>query len=150
MHVRTALAGDQRFRTRVAALGVSIPVLASVAFLLEYDAVLTPSLLYVSLLVALYAGWTRAGLLAGTGAVFLAILWRFVFPPLVGYLRWSWETRYTPPRVLGYKLDPPGELYEGITHGPLYALGGAIVLGGSAYLLGALARRLKTRYAADN
>ncbi|TYL39384.1 hypothetical protein CV102_08945 [Natronococcus pandeyae] len=150
MHVRTALAGDQRFRTHVVALGVSIPVLASVAFLFEYDAVLTPSLLYVSLLVALYAGWTRAGLLAGTGAVFLAILWRFVFPPLVGYLRWSWETRYTPPRALGYKLDPPGELYEGITHGPLYALGGATVLGGSAYLLGALARRLETRYAADN
>ncbi|MFC4438388.1 MULTISPECIES: hypothetical protein [Natrialbaceae] len=147
MRLRNALTGDPRTRTRVAVLGVSVPALASAAFLLEYDAVLTPSLLYVSLVIALYAGWTRAGLFAGAGAVFLTILWRFVFPPLVGYLRWSWETRYTPPRLLGYKRDPPGELLEGITLGPVYALAGAVVLGGAAYFVGHLLRRLEGRYA---
>lgn len=147
MRLRNALVGDQCARTRVVVFGVSLPVLATVAFLLEYDAVLTPSVLYVSLIIALYAGWTRAGLLAGTGAVFLTVLWRFVFPPFVGYLRWSRETRYTPPRLLGYKRDPPGELLEGLTLGPVYALGGAIVLGGAAYLGGVLLRRLEERYA---
>ena len=149
MNIREGLMGAARARTRVLILGVALPVLASVAFLLEYDVVLTVFVLYAALAVALYAGWTRAGLVAGVGAVFLTIRWRFVFPPLIGYLRWSWDTRYTPPRLLAYKLDPPGELREGLIHGPVFALTGAVVLGGTAYLLGALGRRLRTRYATD-
>ncbi|WP_254762049.1 hypothetical protein [Natrinema marinum] len=92
--------------------------------------------------IAFYAGWTRAGALAGLGAVFLTVLWRFVVPPFVGYLRWSADTRYTPPRILGYKRSPGGELLEGITHGPVYALLIAVVLGGLAYLGGATIRRV--------
>lgn len=133
---------------RVPTLGLSVPLLASAAFLLEYDA-FSVFLLYLSLVIALYAGWTRAGLLAGTGAVFLAICWRFVVPPLIGYLRWSWDTRYTPPRLLLYKRDPRGELVEGLTRGPVYALAGAVVLGGAAYLVGALCRRPRGRDPVD-
>ncbi|MDS0476530.1 hypothetical protein [Natrinema sp. 1APR25-10V2] len=51
-------------------------------------------------------------------------------------------TRYTPPRLLGYKRSPRGELLEGLTHGPVYALAGAVVAGGFAYLGGATIRRL--------
>lgn len=147
MDVRTALLGDRPHRVRVLALAVGLPVLASVAFLLEYDAVLGFGLLYVALAIALYGGWTRAGVLAGIGTVFLVILWRFVVPPAIGYLRWSMATRYTPPRTLGYKLSPRGELLEGLARGPVYAFVGAVVLGGIAYSGGVVLRRLWRRYA---
>lgn len=144
MTVRNVLYGDRRAGVRVAVTAASIPALASAAFLLEFDAVLTVALLYVSAAIALYAGWTRAGILAGCGAVFVTILWRFLFPPLVGYVRWSWDTRYTPPRLLAYKLDPRGELVEGLTYSPVYACLGALVFGGAAYLVGTALRRLDT------
>lgn len=147
---RDVLLGRRRRRSRTLVLAVALPILASVAFLLDYDVVLGFVLLYVSLMIAFYAGWQRAGILAGIGAVFLTILWRFVFPPVVGYLRWSMDTRYTPPRMLGYKLSPRGELLEGITRGPLYAVIGAIVLGSVAYAGGVLVRRLQHRYATAN
>ncbi|MCU4740653.1 hypothetical protein [Natronoglomus mannanivorans] len=101
-------------------------------------------------MIALYAGWARAGVLAGLGVVFATVLWRFVVPPLVGYYRWSMETRYTPPRTLGYKLDPRGELVEGLTHGPVYALAGALLFGGLAYLGGAVVRRIHHRRTTDS
>lgn len=141
MEFRTALLGARTPRHRVLVVAVTIPLVASVAFLLGSDRVLGIPIVYPALALALFAGWSRAGALAGTAAVFFTVLWRFVVPPLVGYLRGSWDTRYTPPRVLGYKLDPRGELLEGITHGPVYALVLAVVLGGSAYLVGALLRR---------
>lgn len=142
MTVRDVLLGDRRPRVRVAGLAIAIPIVASLLFLLGYDAVLGFSLLYLALAIALYAGWARAGALAGLGVVFCSVLWRFVVPPLVGYLRRSMETRYTPPRMLGYKLDPYGELVEGLTHGPVYALVGAVLFGGIAYLAGAIVRRV--------
>lgn len=145
MHVRDALFGDRRPRTHLLLLAVTLPLLASLAFLLEVDAVLGFTVFSVPIVLAFYAGWTRAGLVAGVGVVFMAILWRFVFPPFIGYLRWSMETRYTPPRTLGYKLDPRGELVEGLTRGPMYAFIGAIVFGGGAYLVGILLRRLTQR-----
>ena len=141
MDTNGVLFGEPGPRTRVAILAIAIPALASVAFSLGVDVVLGFSLLALSVGVALYAGATRAGVLAGLGAVFLAVLWRFVFPPLVGYVRSSMDTRYTPPRALGYKLHPRGELIEGLTHGPVYALGVAVVFGGGAYFAGALIRR---------
>ena len=142
MNLRETLLGESRPRTRVVILALLLPLSASMAFLLGYDVVLGFVILYLAMGIAILAGWTRAGVLAGTASVFLAVLWRFVFPPFVGYLRWSMDTRYTPPRVLGYKLDPPGELIEGLTYGPLYALIAAGVLGGSAYLVGVAGRRL--------
>ncbi|WP_459888566.1 hypothetical protein [Halostagnicola bangensis] len=145
MNARDALLGDRSPRIRAGVLALALPILASVAFLLEYDLVLGFWPLSLALGIALYAGLARAGILAGLGAVFLAILWRFVVPPLVGYLRWSMDTRYTPPRLLAYKLDPPGELQEGLTHGPLYALAGALVLGGLAYLIGVGVRKVAER-----
>ncbi|MDJ1432280.1 hypothetical protein [Halostagnicola sp. A-GB9-2] len=145
MNARDALLGDRSPRIRAGVLALTLPILASVAFLLEYDLVLGFWPLYLALGIALYAGLARAGVLAGLGAVFLAILWRFVVPPLVGYLRWSMDTRYTPPRLLAYKLDPSGELQEGLTHGPLYALAGALVLGGLAYLIGVGVRKVTER-----
>ncbi|MCU4926609.1 hypothetical protein OB905_11555 [Halobacteria archaeon AArc-dxtr1] len=142
MTLRSSILGTRPARTRVLALAALIPTLASVAFLLEYDAVLSLTLLVaVAVVVTLYAGWARAGVIAGLSPVFLAILWRFVVPPLIGYIRWSEETRYTPPRLLGYKRDPPGELVEGITNGVPSALIGALVIGGVAYLLGSRVRR---------
>ena len=141
MDTNGVLFGEPGPRTRVAILAIAIPALASVAFSLGADVVLGFSPLALSVGVALYAGAKRAGVLAGLGAVFLAVLWRFVFPPLVGYVRSSMDTRYTPPRALGYKLHPRGELIEGLTHGPLYAFGVAVVFGGGAYLAGTLIRR---------
>lgn len=145
MTVRAALVGDPCWRRRVATVAVAIPLVATLAFLLEFDLVLTVLLLYLSVGVAVFAGWVRGGVLPALGAVFLMILWRFVVPPAVGYLRWSMDTRYTPPRMLGYKLGPAGELMEGLTRGPVYALVGAVVLGGLAYLLGRIARRVADR-----
>ncbi|MFC4986368.1 hypothetical protein [Saliphagus infecundisoli] len=143
MDLRGTLLGDHRPRVRATVLAIALPVVASAAFLLEYDAVLGVSLLYPAVGVALYTGWIRAGALTGAGAVFLVILWRFVVPPLVGYWRWSMDTRYTPPRLLAYKLTPRGELIQGLTHGPIYALAGTIVLGGAGYLVGSVGRRLR-------
>lgn len=140
MNVHDALVGESAPRIRVMAITGAVLFLASVAFLLEFDLVRTVWVLSVPLAIALYAGWGRAGVLMGCGAVFLVILWRFVFPPLIGYLRWSGDVRYTPPRILGYKLDPWGELLQGITYGPVYASIGAIILGGAAYVLGTLLR----------
>ncbi len=142
MNTRDALLGDRSPRIRVGVLALSLPVLATIVFFLEYDVVLGFWPLYLALGIALYAGLIRGGALAGLGTVFIAILWRFVVPPLVGYLRWSMDTRYTPPRLLAYKLDPPGELQEGLVRGPLYALIGAFVLGGLAYLAGVGLRKV--------
>ncbi|WP_331234163.1 hypothetical protein [Natronorarus salvus] len=142
MDTKGVLFGEPEPRRRVAALALTLPALASVAFLLGVDVVLGFTLLTLSLVVALYAGARRAGALVGLGTVYLTVLWRFVFPPLVGYVRSSMDTRYTPPRALGYKLHPRGELIEGLTHGPIYALGIAVVLGGGVYLVGTLIGRL--------
>lgn len=116
---------------------------ATAAFLLELDATLslTSITLSLAILTALYAGWERGGAVPGAGAVALVVYWWFVVPPLIGYWRWSWDTRYTPPRFLGYKLDPRGEVLEGLTHGIPAALVGALVLGGTTFLLGVALRR---------
>lgn len=141
MNVHDALVGETAPRIRVTVITVTVLFLASVAFLLEFDMVLTVWVMSVPLAIALYSGWRRAGVLMGCGAVFLVILWRFVFPPLIGYLRWAENVRYTPPRILAYKLDPWGELLQGFTYGPVYAFFGAIILGGAAYVLGTLLRQ---------
>lgn len=141
MDLRTGLFGDRPARLRVAGLTVLLPVLASIAFLLEFDQVLGGSVIALSVLIALYAGWDRAGLFAGLGAVFVAILWRFVFPPLVGYLRWSTDARYAPPWLVDEEgVDPTAELIEGVANGAVYALVGAVLLGGLGYLWGLVFR----------
>lgn len=145
MDLRAVLLGDRWARRRVTVLAVVVPTVASIAFVLGYDLVLGFSVVYIVLGIALYAGWIHAGIIAGLGTVFFSILWRFVFPPLVGYLRWSMDTRYTPPRQLDYKRYPVGELLEGLTRGPIYALFGAVVVGGLAYASGVLLRRVSQR-----
>lgn len=145
MDLRAVLLGDRWARRRVTVLAVVVPAVASITFVFGYDTVLGFSMIYIAFGIALYAGWTHAGLIAGFGAVFLSILWRFVFPPLVGYLRWSMDTRYTPPRLLDYKRYPAGELLEGLTRGSIYALLGAIVVGGLAYAGGVFLRRASQR-----
>lgn len=147
--IRDRLLGSKHARVRIAGVAIALPVLSSIAFLLEFDVVLGFAMLYLSIAATVFAGFRRAGLLAGLAPVFLVILWRFIFPPFVGYLRWSMDTRYTPPRMLGYKLYPDGELIEGLTHGPVYAVIGAILLGGIAYSAGSLFRRLYQQGKAD-
>ena len=144
MDIRGVLFGRRRTRRYVALFAGTIPLLATVAFALRLDAQLSLGSLAVlaALLVAGYAGWSRGGAVPGCGAVFLAVTWVFVVPPLFGFLRGSWDLRYTPPRALGYKLDPRGELLEGLTHGPPTALVAAVVLGGAAFAVGFGLRRL--------
>lgn len=143
------LAGDARSRRWTLAVAVAVPVVASVVFLAGVDRVLGFGLLYVALIAAAFAGWTRAGLAAGAATVGSAVLWRFVFPPLVGYLRDSMDARYVPPRFLDYKANPRAELVEGLTNGPPAAVAAAVVLGGAAYGVGAGLRRLLRKSAAE-
>lgn len=131
------------------AVAVAIPVVASVVFLAGVDRVLGFELLYVALIAAALGGWTRAGLAAGAATVGAAVLWRFVFPPLVGYLRDSMNTRYVPPRFLDYKANPRAELVEGLTNGPPAAVAAAVVLGGAAYGVGVGLRRVLRKSAAE-
>ncbi|WP_253184597.1 hypothetical protein [Natrialba sp. SSL1] len=128
---------------------VALPLFASVLFLLEYDQGLGGLLVFVSVLLACYAGWSRAGAVSGGVVVFGSILWLFVFPPAIGYLRGSMVTRYTPPRALGYKLDPRGELVEELTNGPVAALIGAVLFGGLASLMGVAVRDAIQQWRAD-
>lgn len=141
--------GDERSRRWTLAVAVAIPVVASVAFLAGVDRVLGFAPLTVALIAAVLAGWTRAGLAAGMATVGAAVLWRFVFPPLVGYLRDSMDTRYVPPRFLDYKASPRAELVEGLTNGPPAAIAAAVVLGGAAYGVGAVLRRVLRERAAN-
>ncbi len=148
MELRGELFGCRRPRRHVALFAIAIPVLATVAFELRLDEQYSLGSMAVglALLIAAYAGWKRGGAVPGCGAVFLAVCWVFIVPPLLGYLRGSWDTRYTPPRTLGYKLDPRGELVEGLTSGPPTAIVVAVLLGGAAFLVGFGLRRIATDY----
>ncbi|ADD06538.1 uncharacterized protein Nmag_2986 [Natrialba magadii ATCC 43099] len=149
MDFRDAILGEKRPRILVLIATLLLPLFASVLFLLGFDSGLGVLLVFLSVGIAFCAGWSRAGVLSGLSVVFSSILWLFVFPPAVGYLRGSMDTRYTPPRALGYKLDPRGELIEGLTNGPLAGIVGAVLFGGMAYLMGLAVRQAIQERTAD-
>lgn len=110
------------------------------AFLLEYD-VLGFSLLFLSVGVAIYAGWTRAGA-AGLGVAFVAICWRFV-----GTSRWSMETRYT---HAGIQIESARRTRRRGRSRSVLRPPGSVVFGGLTHLGGAAARRFRHRDATES
>ena len=141
---RAVVVGDGGPRRHLVALAGVLPVLASAAFLFGRDAdrILVP-LFWVAVAFAVYGGWRSAGVLASASALFTVVLWRFVFPPLVGYLRGTTAPRYAPLRFLGYEQPPRAELIEGLTNGPKYGLVVAVLLGSALYSAGLGVRWLR-------
>jgi len=152
MRYQTLLVGDRRPRLR--ALGVTgvLVFICSVGFVAGIQIAFGTLLGLCSVVVALYAGIMRGGLLAAQCAIFSSICWRAVFPPLVGYLRWGdagYETirdvpaRYNSLRTNHLFLGPEGELEWGVEFALQEGILVAFFVGGFLYGTGALYRRLR-------
>jgi len=151
MEYRTLSIGDRRPRLRVLGLTTVLFSVSSVGFLAGSEIGFGTLFGFFSVVVALYAGIKRGGLLVAQFAVFSSICWRAVFPPLIGYLRWqngSWtiETvpaRYDTLRNVHIFLGPKGELEWGIEVALQFGIPIGLVVGGLAYGTGALYRHLR-------
>lgn len=133
--------GEPPARRRILTGAAAVVLLASVGFLLGSDVVLSWPLLGVALALVFYAAWIRAGVATSVFALWLLVLWRFSFPPVIGYLRGSWAHRYSYPRMLAVEYDPAGELIHGIEAGLTIGLLFAVLVGTLVYSGGYSIRR---------
>lgn len=134
--------GEAAARRRLLTGAVVVVLLASVGFLLGSEVVRSWPLLGVALALVVYAGWSRAGVATSVFALWLLVLWRFSFPPVIGYLRGSGAHRYSYPRMLAVEYDPAGELSHGLEAGLTIGLLFAVLVGTLVYSGGYALRRL--------
>ena len=152
--VTSVTVGDRPLFRRVMVFALVAPALGTLLYALRVDSVYSNSvhiawgvMLFAAVVVAGYAGWHRGALLAGWLGVLIATLWAYVVTPLVAHLQGDefGERTYGGIRFLPVGYDPMAELEAGLLIGSVIGLLAAIVLGTSAFAIGAGARWLAGR-----
>jgi len=151
MDIQSPFLGNKESSLRVVQIAVIATIVASLPIILQVDTILHSLRWYLwggfivfALGLAGYAGRNNGGLLAGWLAVFLAVLWLYVVPPLVAYLQGDdfGEREYAVLRPSVVGLDPYSELMFGLKYGPILALPVALIAGTTAFVLGKGSHRL--------
>jgi hypothetical protein len=152
--VTSVIVGDRPLFRRVMVFALVAPALGTLLYALRVDSVYSGFVLIAwgimlcaAVVVAGYAGWHRGALLAGWLGVLIATLWAYVVTPLVAHLQGDefGERTYGGIRFAMVGYDPLAELEAGLLIGSVIGLLAAIVLGTSAFAIGAGARWLAGR-----
>lgn len=130
---------------RILTLGLTAVLLLtfSTGFAIGLEVALGTFVTLFALAIALYGGVKRSGLLVAQFAVFSAVFWWAVFPPLIGYIWWDDGAQYQTIRQSDIYLDPEDELTWGVEAGIQYGIIAALSLGSIAYVVGTLYRHLR-------
>ena len=149
--VTSVIVGDRPLFRRVMGSALVAPALGTLLYALRVDTVHSSFVLiawggmvFAAVVVAGYAGWHRGALLAGWLGVLIATLWAYVVTPLVAHIQGDGfdERTYGGIRFAMVGYDPLAELEAGLVLGSVLGLLAAIVLGTSAFAIGAGARWL--------
>lgn len=145
MYADDLLFGNRRIFRYILRIAVITTVVASLFIVVRLDTVfpLLRWVLWVWLIgvatgLAGYAGKNHGGILSGWIALFLAVNWLYIVPPLVAYLQGDefGDRSYAVlrPSVIG--LNPYAELMTGLQIGPVVAILVALTVGSTAFILG--------------
>lgn len=145
MNIRSLFLGEKQTALRVVRIAVVATLLMSLPIILQVDMrfhslrwYLWGGLIVLTLGLAVYAGRNNGGLFGAWLAVFLAVLWLYVVPPLIAHLQGTGfgdrEYDTLRPSVVG--LHPYDELMLGLQYGPIVALLVALSAGSIAFVLG--------------
>jgi len=152
--VTSVIVGDRPLFRRVMGSALVAPALGTLLYALRVDTVHSSFVLiawgvmvFAAVVLAGYAGWHRGALLAGWLGVLIATLWAYVVTPLVAHIQGDGfdERTYGGLRFAMVGYDPLAELEAGLVLGSVLGLLAAIVLGTSAFVIGAGARWLAGR-----